>query len=343
MSNADGPSSDASARPRVVFLGMPCAFSAPPLAALVAAGMDVAAVVLPGPPGEVAFRWHRPPGRTRPGIALTSTAGAAGGPSLMGIAATAGMPLLFVASIRSAAVVAEIARLRPDAIAVACFPGRLPAALLRLSPLGALNLHPSLLPRDRGPSPLFWAFHRGADETGVTVHLMEETLDAGPILRQRAVAIPEGIQLADLELDLARLGGALLAEAIRARAEGDLAETAQDAALATSASFPTASDAVIDPATWSARRALRFVRGVRSATVRLPNGDLVPVEDASWWEPATGPQTPTTDAENALVAAFADGQIAFRLARRDRTGRPPALTEDTALCHNAPSPTRGRW
>jgi methionyl-tRNA formyltransferase len=141
----------------------------------------------------------------------------------MEIAKRAGIPLLFVASIRSPAVVAELARLRPDAIAVACFPGRLPPSLLDLPPLGALNVHPSLLPRDRGPSPLFWAFHRGDDATGVTVHLMEETLDTGPIVRQWAVAIAEGRRLSDLEFELATLGGQLLVDALLARASGDLA------------------------------------------------------------------------------------------------------------------------
>lgn len=320
MSNAGGPPRDASARPRVVFLGMPCAFSTPPLAALIAAGLDLAAVILPGPPGDQAFRWHHPARHVRPGIALASGPGATGAPSLMGIAGVAGIPVLFVASIRSEAVVAEIARLRPEAIAVACFPERLPAALLRVPPLGSLNVHPSLLPADRGPNPLFWAFHRGAETTGVTVHLMEETLDTGPVVRRRAVPIPEGVRLSDIELELATLGGELLVESILARAEGDLAALPQDAALATSASFPAPSDAVVDPVTWSARRAFRFVRGVQSATVRLADGDLVPVLDAVRWEPTHEPESPLADPGNDLRVAFADGVVTFRRLHSDRTG-----------------------
>lgn len=319
MSNAGGPPLDASARPRVVFLGMPCAFSAPPLAALVAADLDVAAVVLPGPAGGESFRWHRPARRTRPGFALAPYPGTTSAPSPMSIAGAAGIPLLFVASIRAKAVVAEIARLRPDAIAVACFPERLPAALLDVPPLGALNVHPSLLPADRGPSPLFWAFHRGAETTGVTGHLMEETLDTGPVVRQRAVPIPEGARLADLERELAALGGELLAEAIFARAGGDLTAVPQDAALATSASFPTPTDALIDPETWSARRAFRFVLGVQSATVRVANGDLVPVLDAVRWETSPEPGIPPATAGNGLSVAFPDGVVTFRRLHSDRT------------------------
>ena len=315
MSNAGGLPSDPSARPRVVFLGMPCAFSAPPLAALIAAGLDVVAVVLPGPPGGEAFRWSRPPRRTRPEIALSPPVGTGGGPSLMTLAHGAGIPLLFVASIRSETAIAEIGRLRPDVVAVACFPDRLPAALLRLPPLGVLNVHPSLLPRDRGPSPLFWTFHRGADETGVTVHLMEETLDTGPIVRQSRVLIPEGVRLVDLERALADIGAGLLVEAIRARAGGALASTPQDHARATSASFPTAADALVDHATWSARRAFRFVRGVQSATVRLPNGDLVPVDDAVRPATTASSETSLSDGPDDLVVAFPDGRVAFRRVR----------------------------
>ena len=320
MSNAGGPPPDASAQPRVVFLGMPCAFSAPPLAALVAAGLDVAAVVLPGPPGGEPFRWHYPPRRTKPAIDLSNPAGGSSAPSVMAIAHRANVPLLFAASVRSPAVVAEISRLRPDAIAVACYPERLPAAVLALSPLGALNVHPSLLPRDRGPSPLFWAFHRGADETGVTIHLMEESLDAGPIVVQRAVSIHAGHRLEDLELTLATLGGELLVEALLARAGGDLAVTVQDPAMATAAPFPTPDDAVVDPASWSAERAFRFVHGVRSAVVRLPNGDLVPVVDALRLERAMTPGTSSVSEHHRLDVAFGDGTVTFHRPPSDRTG-----------------------
>ena len=319
MSNASGSPPDASARPRVIFLGMPCAFSTPPLAALVAAGLDVAAVVLPGPPGGEPFRWHHPPRRTKPAIDLSNPAGGSTAPSVMVIAHRANIPLLFAASVRSPAVVAEISRLQPDAVAVVCYPERLPAALLALPRLGALNIHPSLLPRDRGPSPLFWAFHRGADETGVTVHLMEELLDTGPIVVQRAVPIAEGSRLDDVELELATLGGELLVEALLARSGGNLRVTAQDPAMATGASFPTPDDAVVDPAAWSAGRALRFVRGVRAAAVRLPNGDLVPVIDALRPEPTMTPVASDLGEQNSLDVAFKDGTVTFQLPSSDRT------------------------
>ena len=56
------------------------------------------------------------------------------------------------------AALAAIGQYAPDLIAVSCFPFVFPPALLALPPLGVLNLHPALLPRGRGPDPLFWAF-----------------------------------------------------------------------------------------------------------------------------------------------------------------------------------------
>lgn len=167
---------------------------------------------------------------------------------------------------------------------------------------------------------MFWAFHRGAEETGATIHLMEETLDTGPIVGQQAVPVGEGTRFADLERELATLGGALLVEAILTRAAGDLTATPQDPAEATSASFPTSADAVIDPATWSARRAFRFVRGMRSAAVRRPNGDLVPVADADWWESSMTPKTSVAVGQNGILIDVADGRVCFQRGLGDRTG-----------------------
>lgn len=322
MSNRHGSGPAGSGRPRVVFLGMPCAFSAPPLAALLAAGVDVAAVVLPGPPGGQELRWHRPGryGRPLPSVPTVSTVPGSSGhtPSLLAIADGAGVPLLFAATVRAERVAEEIRALRPDAVVVACFPERLPAALLDLAPLGALNLHPSLLPRDRGPSPIFWALHRGARETGVTVHLMDAAFDTGPILRQRSVPIPEGVRHDDLERTLAVAGADLLVEALLARAAGDRTALTQDATAATADPFPGPRDRVVDAETWAAERAFRFLRAVGSATVRLADGEVVPIVDAVRWEPSDAPRTPTALGPNGRWVDFRDGRVVVEVAPSGR-------------------------
>ena len=62
-------------------------------------------------------------------------------------------------------------------------------AVLEVAPLGAIGVHPSLLPRHRGPDPYFWAIESGDLETGVTAHRLEEEYDTGAILAQRRLAI----------------------------------------------------------------------------------------------------------------------------------------------------------
>jgi len=216
---------------RVVFCGMRCASSVPPLAALLDADFDVRAVVLPEGGGE-----HE----------------------VVRLARGAGIPTVEVGGLRR---LDEIATHRPDVIAVACFPWRLPRAVRDLAPLGALNVHPSLLPAGRGPEPVFWTVRRGERRAGATIHLMDDGLDTGPILAREGFDVPEGIRAPDLEQRLAELGARLLVEAIPALATGAVAPLPQDDALATDAPVPTAADYLV-PTNLPARWAFNFVRGV---------------------------------------------------------------------------------
>src|SRR5512135_1078472 len=76
----------------------------------------------------------------------------------------------------------RIAALEPDLVVSWFWTKRLPRELLRIAQ--AIGVHPSLLPRHRGPDPYFWAIDRGDEVTGVTAHLLDETYDTGAILRQ---------------------------------------------------------------------------------------------------------------------------------------------------------------
>ncbi|MDE3229090.1 MAG: hypothetical protein KGO05_04350, partial [Chloroflexota bacterium] len=127
---------------------------------------------------------------------------------------------------------------------------------------GSLNAHPSLLPDNRGPDPLFWTFHTGASETGVTIHLMDAGLDSGPILTQERAALADGETEEALETRLSTLAGDLMTKALAGLASGALRSTPQDAARASRHGWPSADDYAIDVARWSARRAWVFARGV---------------------------------------------------------------------------------
>ena len=247
--------------PRVVFLGMACAASQPPLAALLDGGFDVRAVVLPAGLGGQRER----------------------GDGLGALARSRGAPVLAVRRLGQEEI-AAIAAHRPDAVVVACFPWKLPPPLLALPPLGCLNVHPSLLPVGRGPEPVFWTLRRGERRTGATVHLMDAGFDTGPIVAQAAIDVPEGIRAPDLEGRLMALGARLLTDALPRLAAGAIAPVPQDDALATFAPVPSAADFVV-PTNLPARWAYTFVRGVAPLDGPLtlhvgPTRQRYPIRDA---------------------------------------------------------------
>jgi methionyl-tRNA formyltransferase len=82
---------------------------------------------------------------------------------------------------------ALIASYEPDLVICDAFPWLVPAEALAVPRLGAINMHPSLLPRWRGPVPVAWAIRAGDPELGVTIHRMDEHFDTGPILAQGSV------------------------------------------------------------------------------------------------------------------------------------------------------------
>lgn len=248
---------------RIIFLGMQSNFSHPSLNALLAAGNDVCAVVLPASqrePGSSALRHLEPPSRRRVLLRVNQSFLHT---SVQELAWERRIPLWEVTRLADPAVTALFAEYRPDLICVACFPQRIPAALLRMPRLGTLNVHPALLPANRGPEPLFWTFRLGQASTGVTVHLMDERMDSGPILAQETLAVPDGITYAELEQQTADLGGILLARAAANLASGQAHPRSQDESQASSHPYPSGDDFVIHPAQWDARHVYNFICGVK--------------------------------------------------------------------------------
>ena len=103
---------------------------------------------------------------------------------------------------------------KPDLIVVAAYGQILPKEILEIPKLGCLNVHPSLLPRWRGPSPIQYAILNGDKKTGVTIMLMDEKIDHGPILSQREIIIDEKETGKTLYEKLTNLGARLLSETI---------------------------------------------------------------------------------------------------------------------------------
>lgn len=292
---------------RVVFFGMYGVFSRIPLEALLAAGVEVCAVVVPCPRSmapDAPLRLLTPPPRRNGALSLVGEAMSPGGAGIQpiqhwgrlntgdpraeqagtarddaplrplpillselerGTAALAwerGIPVFDVSDLAHTGTVAALTRLRPDAICVACFPRLLPPTILQIPRLGALNLHPSLLPEYRGPYPLFWVLHDGIEHAGVTLHLMDAGADSGPIVAQAPVALPDGSGYGAAERRCAEAGARLLVAALHGAARsGVLPARPQPAPAGCHARTPRAEDFVVTDE-WPARRAYNFLRGI---------------------------------------------------------------------------------
>jgi methionyl-tRNA formyltransferase len=232
----------ADSRLRVVFFGTP-AFAVPTLRALIGSRHHVVALV---------SQPDRPKGRGHQ-VAPTPT---------KEVALQHGIPVLQPTKLRDQAFLNDISALRTDLGVVAAYGRILPDLLLRIPPLGMINVHASLLPKYRGAAPIHRAVINGDRETGVTIMRVVQELDAGPILATVTTAIAGDATSVDIERDLADAGGRLLADVVDRMASGSVPEVAQDDAQAT---YAPKLEKIESPIDWRlpAQRIHDRVRGLQ--------------------------------------------------------------------------------
>lgn len=168
-----------------------------------------------------------------------------------------GIPVLQPDSLRSQSARNQLADLEPDVIVVAAYGKLLPPQVLELPPHGCLNLHPSLLPRHRGPSPVATAILEGDEATGVSLMLLDEGMDTGPVIAQRQYAMTGEETAGDLTDTLFDMGSKLLEESIGPWTQGELQAQPQDNSQATVSRKLERADGLADwtlPAETLARR-----------------------------------------------------------------------------------------
>jgi methionyl-tRNA formyltransferase len=136
--------------------------------------------------------------------------------------------------------------LAPDVLLVAAYGLILPQTVLDVPRCGAINVHTSLLPKYRGAAPIQRAILAGENFTGVTIMRVEQQLDSGPILMQRALAIGENESAGEVEEQLADLGARLLIETLGRLVQGKSKAIAQNHTLATYAAKVEKSEGRID-------------------------------------------------------------------------------------------------
>jgi methionyl-tRNA formyltransferase len=135
-----------------------------------------------------------------------------------------GRPVEVTANANAEPFVRSLRAYRPDVVVMASFDQILGAETLAVPGRGWLNIHPSLLPRHRGPEPIYWTIANGDAEAGITVHLTVPRIDAGPILAQRRTRVSEGETAGSLSKKLVAQGLVALDETLARLAAGN-AET----------------------------------------------------------------------------------------------------------------------
>lgn len=213
---------------RIIFMGSPD-FAVPSLEELHQSRHQVIAVVTqPDRPFGRRLHMHSPP------IKLTAQA--------------LGIPVLQPATTRTPEFVQEVEALRPDLLAVVAYGEILRPALLRIPPLGAVNLHASLLPKYRGAAPVAWAILNGETQTGCTTMQINQVMDAGDMYLQKICGIDPDDTTATLTSRLSRLGAPLLKETLDRLEQKEIQAVAQDSTQVTFAPKLKKENGLID---WS--------------------------------------------------------------------------------------------
>ena len=288
----------------LAFMGSPD-FAVPVLAALLSEGHRVRAAYTQPP---------RPAGR-----------GQRTAPSpVHAFAEDHGVPVLTPESLKEGREQIAFTALGLDACVVAAYGLILPGPMLAAPRLGCLNVHASLLPRWRGAAPVERAILAGDKETGITILLMDEGLDSGPILLSAATPISGETTAAGLLEVLSQLGGGLAVRALEGVAAGTLEPRPQPALGVTQAPRIEKAEGRID---WS-RPAAELERQVRALNPRpgvwFSHGDLRIKVLAARAVDEEGAPGAVLDGRMTIAC----GEGALRPLRLQRAGKKPQSAEE---------------
>jgi methionyl-tRNA formyltransferase len=211
---------------RIVFMGTP-QFGATVLKGLLQSPYQVLAVYTQ--PDKAAGRGHR-----------------VAAPPVKELAKKRQVPVIQLETFKSSGAIQTLTGYQPDLIIVAAFGLILPGEVLSLPRFRCLNVHPSLLPRQRGPSPVAGAILHGDELTGVTIIVMDARLDAGPVLAQQKAGISFMDTTGSLSSRLADMGSKLLLETIPRWVKGELKAQPQDESQATYSELISAKNGEMD-------------------------------------------------------------------------------------------------
>lgn len=211
---------------KLIFMGTP-AFSVPALSALLGAKYDVVAV------------YTQPDRQVGRGQRLAFSA-------VKEYALTKGLNILQPQTLKTAEAAEQIKKFKADIAIVAAYGKIIPENILQIPRLGFLNIHPSLLPRHRGATPIPSSILSGDKVTGVSIMLLDAGMDSGPVFKQSEINILDEDTTGTLTEKLSHLGADMLAEVLPLWLDGKIKPQSQDNSTATYTDVLTKEDGRID-------------------------------------------------------------------------------------------------
>jgi methionyl-tRNA formyltransferase len=283
--------------PRVVFLGAGGPFACLTLERLVKVG-DIAAVVVPRARGR---GLRQLPAAMRQRYATRH---------LRRIAGEHQIPVVIFGT--------DLRQFKADLLCTASFPHIVPPDMRAAGRLGAINVHSSLLPRHRGPDPIFWTYFDDDRTTGVTVHRMTDGVDDGDVIVQREVSVPRGMSGVDLYLRLANEAAEAMATAVSAIGNGTADRRPQGEGAPDP--HPMQMTWRVDYASWPAERLQHFLAGYafrKNAQLADGNGTVHSIGEVLRVESASHEATPGTfeSRRGELKIHLANGAVVVRQRR----------------------------
>jgi methionyl-tRNA formyltransferase len=285
---------------RVIFFGTATAQSFLPLKELMR-GNEVVAAVLPARGRGL---------RSRVGALLQPWRSRSTVPTLALLQENR-IPVLRASKSELAALAPRLRALNADVICSAAFPWIVPAEVLSTAKRAALNFHPSLLPRHRGPLPLFWTYYGDDRVAGATVHVMDSGADTGAIVAQSSWELPRGRKVVDLVEDLRVAGANLLRDTVSNLDAALAGAQPQDETQATRAPVVHPGARMVRFDEWGAERVWHFLHGLFPFFVEPVGVAYRGVGEFETREPRGAPGT-VTDAGSCWRLHCRDGEVELR-------------------------------
>jgi methionyl-tRNA formyltransferase len=244
-------------------------------------------------------------------------------------------------NLKDPAVIGEVRAASPQIIVSWFWTTRLPPSILSIAP--GVGVHPSLLPRHRGPDPYFWAIDCGDETTGVTAHELDEAYDTGAVIARRELRLNPSWDAWRLARALDRPSLALLREVVRAYDEGlPLAPAAQDERAATAAPEPSDDELAIRWS-WPASRIERRVRAAATwpgAWTEIGSHfvTLLRVQPTEDFPRALAPGEAAVRSDGTAVVRAGEGAVELLVGRSDEDDAPLSRLDLARLVEAARQP-----